>query len=129
MTIEAFTPTGEATPTYGGPAADPDNDGRSNFEEFIFGGNPLAFETKPLPVSSVVSVEGTDYLAITFDRRHHAIDTVCVVEAGGDLTTWTAVNLPVGIATDLSGGMDRVTYRDSQPLSTGQRFLRVRATR
>ncbi len=124
-----FTPTGEATPTYGGPAADPDNDGRPNFEEFIFGGNPLAFEIKPLPVSSVVSVEGTDYLAITFDRRHHAIDTTCVVEASGDVATWTAVNLPVGTATDLGGGMERVTYRDSQPLATGQRFLRVRATR
>ena len=124
-----FTPAGEASPAYGGPAADPDGDGRSNFEEFIFGGNPLAFETRPLPVSSVVSVEGTDYLAITFDRRHHTIDTACVVEASGDLTDWTPVNFPVGTATDLGDGMERVTYRDSEPLGAGQRFLRVRATR
>ena len=26
-------------------------------------------------------------------------------------------------------GMERVTYRDSQPAGTGQRFLRARATR
>ena len=124
-----FTPAGEASPAYGGPAADPDGDGRSNFEEFIFGGNPLSFETRPLPASSVVSVEGTDYLAITFDRRHHAIDTACTVQACGDLATWATVNLQVGAATDLGGGMERVTYRDNVPLGNGQRFLRVRATR
>ncbi len=124
-----FTPAGEANPAYGGPGADPDNDGRSNFEEFIFGGNPLAFETRPLPVSSVVSDGGVDYLAITFDRRHHAIDTTLLVQASGDLTTWSGVNVQVGTATDLGNGMERVTYRDSAPLASGQRFLRVRATR
>ena len=128
-TKSVFSPSAEANPSIGGASADPDTDGRSNFEEFIFGGNPLAFETRPQTVSSIVSVAGTDYLAITFDRRHNAIDTACIVQACGDLTTWIPVDIPIGTATDLGGGMERVTYRDSVPLSSGQRFLRVRATR
>ena len=110
-------------------AADADGDGRTNFEEFVFGGNPRAFENKPQPISSIVNVSGTDYLAMTYDRRHHTLDTTYTVEASGDLITWGPVDLPVGSVTDLGNGMERVTYRDSQPLGSGQRFLRARATR
>ena len=124
-----FTPFEEASASYGGLTADPDNDGRSNFEEFIFGGHPKVAEQRPLPGSSLVSVDGADYLAITFDRRHHTLDTALVVEASSDMLTWTVVNLPVGSATPLADGMERVTFRDSVPNGPGQRFLRVRATR
>ena len=124
-----FTPFEEASPDYGGLTGDPDHDGRSNFEEFIFGGNPKIVEARPLPVSSIVTVDGIDYLAITFDRRHHTLDTTVSVQASGDLASWAPVNLPVGTATDLGDGMERVTYRDSEPFSSSQRFLRVRATR
>ena len=124
-----FTATEENSPNYGGPAGDPDGDGRTNFEEFIFGGHPKVPEQRPRPVSSIINVDGADYLAITFDRRHNTIDTTCVVEASGDMATWTTVNLPVGSATPLADGMERVTCRDSVPQGPGQRFLRVRATR
>ncbi|MEO7317711.1 MAG: lamin tail domain-containing protein, partial [Chthoniobacteraceae bacterium] len=124
-----FTPFEEAIATYGGLTADPDNDGRNNFEEFIFGGHPKVPEQRPLPVSSLVPVEGADYLAITFDRRHNTLDTTCVVEASSDLVTWTIVNLPVGAFAPPVNGMERVTFRDSVPHGPGQRFLRVRATR
>ncbi len=123
-----FTPAEEANPA-AAVAADADGDGRSNFEEFAFGGNPRAFESKPQPVSSIVTDSGTDYLAITFDRRHHPLDTAITVEASSDLSSWVPVNLPVGSVTDLGSGMERATYRDSQPLAAGQRFLRARATR
>ena len=51
------------------------------------------------------------------------------VEAASDLGIWTPVNFPMGAPIDLGNGMERVTYRDSQPLNGGQRCLRVRATR
>ena len=124
-----FTPFGEASPNYGGLIGDPDHDGRTNFEEFIFGGNPKVFEARPLPVSAIVTVDGADYLTITFNRRHHTLDTTCTVEASGNLASWVPVNLPVGTATDIGDGMERVTYRDSEAFGSSQRFLRVRATR
>ncbi len=124
-----FTPSEEANLAYGGLTGDPDHDGRTNFEEFIFGGNPKVAEQRPLPVSSWASVDGLTYLAITFDRRHHTLDTTCVVEGSNDLTAWTVVDLPVGTPTALPDNMERVTYRDDHPYGTQPRFLRVRATR
>ena len=124
-----FTPFGEASPTYGGVIGDPEEDGRSNFEEYVFGGHPLVDEQRPLPVASIVSVDGTDYLAITFNRRHNMIDTLCVAEASGDLSNWAPASVPVGAPTALGDGIERVTYRDNEPFVAGQRFLRVRATR
>jgi hypothetical protein len=124
-----FTPGEEAIPAISAPAADADLDERSNFEEFAFGGDPRAFESKPQPTAVIVNENGTDYPAITFDRRHNAVDTTYTVEVASDLGTWTSVNHPVGAPIDLGNGMERVTYRDSQPLSSGERCLRVRATR
>jgi len=124
-----FTPSEEATPAISAPAADADLDERSNFEEFAFGGDPRAFESKPQPTAAIVNENGTDYPAITFDRRHNAIDTTYTVQVASDLGTWTPVNFPVGAPIDLGNGMERVTYRDSQPLGGSQRCMRVRATR
>jgi hypothetical protein len=124
-----FSPSEEANAALSAPAADADDDGRTNFEEFAFGGDPRAFESKPQPTASIVNEFGTDYPAITFDRRHEAIDTTYIVEVGSSLGTWTPVNYPIGNPIDLGNGMERVTYRDSEPLNGGQRCLRVRATR
>ncbi len=124
-----FSTTEETDSLLAGPTADPDGDGRTNFDEFIFGGNPRVPETKPLPTTSIVNVDGTNYLAITFDRRHNALDSNMTIESSADLTTWIIVNLPVGAPTPLANGLDRVTYRDSEPAGSGTRYLRVRAVR
>ena len=124
-----FTTSEEANIAYAGLNGDPDHDGRTNFEEFFFGGNPKVPEQRSLPVSSWVSVDGADYLAITFDRRHHTLDTTCTVEGSSDMINWIAINLPVGSPISVGNGMDRVTYRDSEIHGPSPRFLRVRATR
>ena len=76
-----------------------------------------------------MNVAGVDYPAITFVRRHKAVDLMWTVEVSSDLDTWTAVDLPVGAPEDLSSGLERVTYRDSQPATAQPRFLRVRAAK
>ena len=124
-----FTPSEEANTAISAPAADADLDGRTNFEEFAFGGNPRAFDSKPQPTAKIVNEHGTDYPAITFDRRQSAVDTNYTVEVASDLGIWTPVNFPLGASVDLGNGMERVTYRDSQPLNGVQRCLRVRASR
>ena len=124
-----FSALEETNDALSGPAADADGDGRSNFEEFSFGGNPRVIDSKPIPASSIVNVSGTDYLAITFDRRHHTLDTGFEIQACDDLSSWVPVVLPIVGTADLGNGMERVTYRDSQPAGGGKRFLRARATR
>ncbi len=123
-----FTKT-EETLAISSPSIDADSDGRSNFEEFAFGGNPRAFESKPQATTSIVTDLGTEYLAVTFERRHHALDTTYVVQASPDLIVWTTLTLPPVTVTNLGNGMERVTYRDDQAIGSGPRFLRVHATR
>ncbi len=114
------------------PAAltvDPDLDFLNNLYEYAFGRNPRVADGRGLVSGSIVNVAGTDYCAITFTRRHKALDLTFTVEATGDFVTWTPVNLPVGAEIDLGGGIEQVTYRDSVPSSSGQRYLRVRAVK
>ena len=72
-----FTSAEEANPAISGAQADADNDGRSNFEEYAFGGNPRTADTKPSVIATVVTEEGTRYLAVTYTRRRNALDTSC----------------------------------------------------
>ena len=65
----------------------------------------------------------------TFTRRHKALDLTYTVEATGDFTTWTPVDLPVGPPLDLGNGLEQVTYRDSAPAGPTPRFLHVRAVK
>jgi hypothetical protein len=124
-----FTAAEEASPALSDPTADPDGDGRNNFEEYAFGGNPRVSENPAQPASSLVNVGGVDYLAITFTRRQNAIDTTYVVEVSGTLQSWVPMNFPVGTPTNLGNGLERVTYRDGQAFGADPRYIRVRAVR
>ena len=124
-----FSAAEELTDALAGPAADADGDGRTNFEEFVFGGNPRLADSKTPPATSIVNDGGTDYLSVTFERRHGVLDATFTVESCSDLTDWQPVNFPVGTPTALGNGLDTVTYRDNVPATSGQRFIRVRAVK
>lgn len=112
--------------------ADSDGDGDNNLYEYAYGGDPRSPNAHYAATAIVANDAGTDYTAIQFARRKKALDLTFVIEANGDLTNptgWTPVNFPVGSPTDLGNGLERVTYRDSQPLSAVPRYLRVRATK
>ena len=114
------------------PAAvtvDADGDFLINLAEYAFGRNPRVADHRGLATGSVVDVSGTKYDAITFTRRHKALDLTYAVEATGDFTTWTPVDLPVGTPVDLGNGIEQVTYRDSTPAGVTKRYLRVRAVK
>ena len=124
-----FTAAEELSDPLAAPAADADSDGRSNFEEFVFGGNPRVADNKTQPLTSIVNDGGTDYLAVTFERRHNVLDAAFTVEACSNLLDWQPVNHPFGTPTPVGNGLDTVTYRDSVPSTSGQRFIRVRAVK
>lgn len=113
-----------------GLLADADSDLRSNFEEYAFGGNPVAADHgAPFAVASVVNVAGTDYLAVTFHRRVNALDLTYVVEAASNLSgPWSPVSTLV-TAIPSGFGLEQVTIRDQQPRNGSPRFLRARATK
>jgi len=122
-------------PTVGTPdapaalSADIDLDGLSNLGEYAFCRNPRVSDNDGLAKGSLVPDGGINYLAVTFTRRHKALDLTYIVEVSDDLATWTPVDLPVGAPAMIDAGVEQVTYRDEQPAGAGHRFLRVRAVK
>jgi Lamin Tail Domain len=115
------------------PAAmmeDPDGDRLRNIGEYAFGRAPKSPDHNTILSASVVSDAGTDYLAVTFRRRHKALDLTYNVEASNDLVNWTPVSTQIGAVQDLGNGIEQITVRDTQPyLSTNERWIRVRAVK
>lgn len=124
-----FTAAEQAIPSLAGANVDADSDGLINWAEYVFGRNPRAQDNSALTSFSIVPVGGVDYPAITFDRRHKALDVTWTVEASSNLVNWSPITQLVGTPQDLGAGLERVTYRDFQAAGTGPRFLRVRAVR
>ncbi len=116
--------------TVGALTADPDGDGMNNFAEFAFGRNPRTADNPgAITVGGRANVAGTDYLCVTFRRAKNALDLTYVVEANSDLANpvgWAAVGVQVS-ATDLGNGTEEVCYRDTTPMGSTPRYLRVRA--
>ena len=110
-------------------AVDAEGDGLLNLAEYAFGRDPRAHDNSALATASTIDIAGTRYATITFTRRHKGVDLTWSIEASSDLRTWEPIDLPIGSAQNMGNGLERVTYRDSQPVSAGKRFLRVRVVK
>ena len=116
----------------GGPDDD-DQDGLSNFWEFLFGSRPDLADDAPgfsLTVRRAdVDGQADDYLFLTF-RRNLLADALLTVEVSDDLIRWTpdpAMIQPVA-QTDNGDGTATVTHRFARPVGQGQHraFFRLR---
>ena len=70
-----------------------------------------------------MTVAGQPYLAITYTRDPGIWDLATSVDWSGDLIQWSR-----GMTTEISrvpqNGIEVITVRSSQPVSTGPQFLR-----
>lgn len=117
----------------GKPNDDDDDDGLSNYWEFLFGSQPDLASDAPvfgLTIQSiVVDGEVDDYLFLTF-RKNLRADASLTVEVSSDLITWSpdhAMIEPVSKA-DNGDGTATVTVRLARPIGQGQSqaFVRLR---
>jgi hypothetical protein len=126
--LATFTAPQLAEPAVSAPMADPDGDGRLNFEEFALATDPLLPDQPD--VSFVWSIDGPDrYAALRVRRPELAAGILYELLASETLgEPWTAVaTLPV--ATDpLGGGVQHATYRDLPPATGPVKFLRLRVS-
>lgn len=113
-----------------GPEADPDGDGLNNFTEYAFGRDPLVPDNHSLTSGGIIDETGRKYLAVTFTRRHKALDLSYTAETSGDLRPpWIPTSQQSGTVTDLGGGLEQITLRDTEPAPPHSRFIRVRVTK
>jgi CotH kinase protein/Concanavalin A-like lectin/glucanases superfamily/Lamin Tail Domain len=108
------------------PGDNADLDPMSNFAEYCFGKNPRIGDATALSSAVVVNVAGTNYGAITFTRRHLAVDVTWAVQESTDLTAWNTTTVHVS-TTQLGNGLEQVTYRSATAGSP--RFFQVVATK
>ena len=117
----------------GKPNDDDDDDGLSNYWEFLFGSQPDLASDAPvfgLTIQSI-DVDGKvdDYLFLTF-RKNLSANASLTVEVSSDLITWSpnhAMIEPVS-KTDNGDGTATVTVRFARPIGQGQSqaFVRLR---
>jgi hypothetical protein len=118
--------------TLGALTSDPDGDGMNNFTEFAFGRSPkTADHPGALTVGGKTNVSGNDYLCVTFRRAKNALDVTYIIEVSTDLTNpagWITSGELV-TSTDLGNGTEDVCYRDTVPMGSTPRYIRVRAVK
>lgn len=118
-----FNPTELSTPTISGALVDPDTDGASNLQEFVFAGAPFTPEAHILPSVAVVA----DHLTLTFRERHDITGVDLRLQGSSTLTHWITFNAVTEADREPFTGFDEVTLIDPAPFSaTSRRFLRLR---
>jgi hypothetical protein len=124
-----------------GDTANPAGDGISNLMKYTLGLNPNATANSGLPTLSTVSVTGSNYLTLTFQRSTSATDVSCTVQVSGNLATWlngssygangsTPSNANTTEVSDTaSNGLETIVVRDNTPMSAAsRRFIRLLVT-
>lgn len=113
------------------PAAtgqDPDGDQRVNLAEYAFGGQPTAAGADAPAAGALVDVSGQKHLAVTFTRRAGTLDLLYSLEtADNPAGPWFPLDaVEQTPAVPAGDGLETVTWRDTAPLSTSTRLVRVR---
>jgi len=114
--------------------ADPDHDGRNNFHEYAFGGDP----TKPdlaRQVVAIVQTAGADItdFRVKFSRRRNLTDVNYLVAVSDDMQAWDrseAKVTPVGTPVANEDGLTETVEYSIHGLGSGKppRFVRLEAS-
>lgn len=123
-----FTPAQQASAAVSGLAADPDGDGRLNFEEFAFATEPMVADLPDASFTWIGSGE-TRQAALRLRRPEITHSILYELMAADDLSgTWTPVATAPVANAPLGGGLEHATFSDSLPASASRKFLRMRAS-
>lgn len=112
------------------PDADPDGNGWTNFQEYLFGsaGNVPASSLQTLNVSGADAL----YQTVTFRFNRLAADAVLEAESSDDLLTWSPGYLVLHSREDHPDGTSAIILRSPQPFAAPleyRKFHRLRITR
>jgi len=134
--IQKFGSVSAAQSPSAGDYADPNGNGLFNLVDFALGHEPLAVDTKPLPVANVemMTVSGitAPHLTLTFKRPHPAPSGITyIIESTDDLTLtedWVAASIVAGYPIDNGDGTETVKAAEMNPAGN-EGYIRLRVTR
>lgn len=130
-----------ANPLLSAANADPEADGCVNFIEYASGLNPNVADISGKPFGKFVTVGGTNYFALQFNRAIAATDAHFTVMTSSNLAAWangssyTATSSVPMTATSAEvsragSPVETITVRSTAPVAeTGQGFLQLRVNR
>jgi hypothetical protein len=122
-----FTPAELADPMISGPTADPDHDGIPNLMEYALGLDPKTPSVTGLPVLGQQTVNGKNYLTLTFTKPRTISDVQYTVQVSADLVTWNS-GPSYEIRVD-DGSTDTAVFRDATAIGDVPRhFMRLLVT-
>ncbi len=125
-----FSPSDLLDPSISGDLADPDHDGIPNLLEYAFGFDPKIANSTPYQTVAIQSVNGTNYLTLSFRYVPTATDLTYNPQCGPSMTSWSSALMQVGSPVTNGDGTQTLTYRDNVPTSqAAQRFMRLLVTR
>lgn len=107
--------------TLWGANADPDGDGRTNFEEYASDTNPRIADLDPAQGGVETGTDG-DELALIYQTNLQASDVTTFVEASEDLVNWT----PVDSIVVTTSAIHEIRKASVPVAGHPRRFLRLR---
>ncbi len=110
-------------------SGDSDQDGLSDLIEYLLGTSPASSSTEKVPTASVQTIDGTDYLTMTFVQAPHTDGLQIFAETSTDLSVWNTDAVLVSETTDGDGRITRV-FRGPVPFDIDvRRQMRVRVVK
>lgn len=127
-TAANFTAPQLASSAISAPAADPDGDGRLNFEEYALATLPLIADQPD--ATFAWSLNGPDrHAAIRLRRPQNPSGVLYELLATEDLVTpWLPVATVPAENLSLGGGLEYAVFREPDPATAPRKFLRIRVT-
>lgn len=121
-----FTDPERLDPQVSAPAVDNDADGLINLLEYALAGNPKTPSADRLPMATEITMGAESFPALTFTRPQNTLDLTYVVETSNDLIAWAPEAILVGSPVANLDGTETVTFRDTLPITSQRRFMRLR---
>jgi len=111
--------------TNGAFDADPDGDGRQNWEEYAYATNPLVADMSHVS-GMQVEAGGSDYLAIEVRRVSNGADLIWSLQKSANLTSWPLEPSLVVTNASHGDGSETAVIRESSAIGTDPRkFIRL----
>ena len=126
-----FTSTQLLNPSISSDLATPAGDGITNLMKYALHLNPFVNGVNGLPVQSITTISGTNYLTLTYTKVIAATDLTYTVQVSTDLQTWNSGPTYTGVlntVTDSNGITQSITVQSLIPLSGSRQFIRLQVS-